>query len=90
MNKIKQKPAYIFFSLLAVMILFYVSIAFGVTLRNSFKAYEMIKYNYIKSTFRPAMITVNTAGDRLKSVTAAVKDALIARARKFLASPAPK
>lgn len=46
MNKIKPKPAYIFIALLAVIILFYVSISFGVTLRNSFKAYEMIKHNY--------------------------------------------
>lgn len=46
MNKIKLKPAYIFIALLVVMLIFYVSIAFGVTFRNSFKAYEMIKYNY--------------------------------------------
>ena len=36
------------------------------------------------------MMIANTASDLLKSVTAAVKDALITRARKYSASPAPK
>lgn len=46
MNKIKKKYVYIFIALLFVMIILYVSIVFCVTLRNSFKAYEMIKHNY--------------------------------------------
>ena len=46
MNKIKKKHVYIFIVLLFVMIMLYVSIVFCVTLRNSFKAYEIMKYNY--------------------------------------------